>query len=96
MLVNKVLDYPREHFNLYAYLIYKETENRGYRTEWERFQPRDGAVVIVLGDRWELFKDWHNDRYMRQCLSNLQEKADCGAIPAEEWKRITDRWPEWR
>ena len=44
----------------------------------------------------ELFQDWHNGRYLKQCLINLQEKEDCGAIPAEEWKKITDRWPEFK
>ena len=38
---------------------------------------------------------WHDDRYLKQCLCNLQEKADCGAIPADEWKQITDKWPEY-
>lgn len=25
-----------------------------------------------------------------------EEKADCEAIPSDEWKRITDVYPEWR
>lgn len=40
--------------------------------------------------------DWHNDRYLAQCLANLQGKHDCGAIPEEEWKKTTDRYPEWK
>ena len=95
VLVNKVLEYPKEHFYRYGYMIYEEMLKRGYRAEWERFVPScKGAVV--LADEKDMYKNWHNDRYLRQCLSNLQEKADCGAIPAEEWKRITDRWPEWK
>lgn len=30
----------------------------------------------------------HNDRYLKQCLYNLQEKADRGIITKEEWKKI--------
>lgn len=30
----------------------------------------------------------HDERYLRQCLYNLQEKADRGIITREEWDRI--------
>ena len=91
VLVNKVMDYPPEHFNRYAWMIYNEMKGRGYSAEWERFTKEH--KIVLLADERDLFKDWHNDRYLVQCLYNLQEKADCGAIPVEEWKRITDRWP---
>lgn len=90
VLVNKVTDYPAEHFNRYAFMVYTEMQERGYRSEWKRFSK---GQILLMVDEQNMFKDWHNDRYLRQCLSNLQEKADCGAIPEEEWERITDRWP---
>ena len=93
VLVNKIMDYPPEHFNRYAYMVYEEMTKRGYRVDWERFKPRDGTRAVLLADERDLFKDWHTSRYLRQCLSNLQEKADCGAIPQDEWERITDEWP---
>lgn len=40
----------------------------------------------------ELFKDWHNDRYLKQCLLNLQEKYDCGGITQEEWDKIYNKF----
>ena len=91
VLVNKIMDYPEEHFNRYGYMIYEEMLKRGYRADWERFTMRDG--LVLLADERDLFKDWHTSRYLRQCLSNLQEKADCGVIPQDEWERITDEWP---
>ena len=90
VLVNKVLDYPPEHFNRYAFRVCMEMKARGYKAEWERFSK--GELTLLAPDK-DLFKDWHNDRYLRQCLYNLQEKADCGAIPQDEWEQITDRWP---
>ena len=36
----------------------------------------------------ELFKNWHTQRYLKQCVYNLQEKFDCGGISGEEWKKI--------
>ena len=32
ILVNKVLDYPREHFISYAFYVRQEMARRGYRT----------------------------------------------------------------
>lgn len=34
----------------------------------------------------------HNERYLKQCLYNLQEKYDCGGISEDEWKIIQDRF----
>ena len=96
VLVNRVMEYPTDHFRVYGLLVLGVMAGRGYHADLYRFNQyfvEYGPDVPALG---ALFDGWHNDRYLHQCLSNLQEKADCGAIPAEEWKRITDRWPEWR
>ena len=36
------------------------------------------------------FTIWHNERYLRQCYYNLQEKYDCGLIKEREWREIYD------
>ena len=93
VLVNRVLDYPKDHFYTFCKLVQQEMYRRGYRMTMQ-------AQRKIWRELWhyehDIFPGWHNDRYLKQCLANLQEKADCGAIPAEEWKRITDRWTEWR
>ena len=38
----------------------------------------------------DIYRDWHNDRYLKQCYHNLQEKYDCGGITKDEWN-IIDR-----
>lgn len=40
----------------------------------------------------ELFFNWHNERYLKQNLYNLQEKYDCGGISKDEWKVIEDKF----
>ena len=99
VLVNKVIEYPIDHLFRYADCIYAEMNRRGYRPDWVRF------VNLIRFNRKEhfeqindneLFAGWHNKRYLHQCLSNLQEKHDCGAIPEEEWDKITDQYPEWK
>lgn len=40
----------------------------------------------------ELFDDWHTDRYLTQCLYNLEEKYDRGGISQEEWDKIYNKY----
>ena len=95
VLVNRVMDYPMDHFQTYCYYVWDEMIKRKYRTSSSAMQKIWPGMFHYI-NYGHVFKGWHNDRYLKQCLANLQEKADCGAIPEEEWKRITDRWPEWR
>ena len=86
ILVNKVMDYPADHFYSYAQLIFHEMTVRGYKCDWNRLcKYSDWKEIIPLP---ELFAEWHNDRYLKQCFYNLQEKYDCGGISEEEWHDI--------
>ena len=96
VLVNRVMEYPIEHFRVYGLWVLGEMAGRGYHADLYRFNQYFGEYGPDVPALGVLFDGWHNDRYLKQCLANLQEKADCGAIPAEEWKRITDVYPEWR
>lgn len=96
LLVNKVLKYPEEHFWIYTLLVYHEMKKRGYSPHWYDFQKhyRYGKAEKLAKKRvylLDLFARWHNDRYLRQCYYNLQEKYDCGGISEEEWKLIENR-----
>ena len=91
ILINRIMDYPMCHFYLYAEMVFSEMIQRGYRCDSKRF-----TYYLPLGStiisKNELFSDWHNDRYYRQCYYNLQEKYDCGGITKEEWKKIPCNW----
>lgn len=87
ILVNKIMEYPLEHFHYYAGMIHDEMLNRGYKVNYSRF------------DKWlhleenhctydKLFTSWHNERYLKQCYYNLQEKYDCGGISEGDWNLI--------
>ena len=41
---------------------------------------------IDLGE--PIYFDWHNNRYLRQCYYNLEEKYDRGGIEEGEWLKI--------
>lgn len=90
LLVNKVLEYPLDHFIYYSGMVEKEMKKRGYKCDWNMFEKyglhtSDGKIMCSKN---MLFDGWHNDRYLRQCLYNLQEKYDCGGIPILEWLKI--------
>lgn len=39
-----------------------------------------------------IFPGWHNEAYLRQCLANLKEKFDRGAISETEWTKIDEKF----
>lgn len=87
LLVNKVMEYPREHFVTYAAHVAHEMEKRGYRVDINRFMKWGGEVQAFV--RFStIFAGWHNDRYLIQCFHNLEEKYDCGGISEEEWQKV--------
>lgn len=86
------MDYPIEHFIAYITLIKNEMCGRGYKCNTSKFtkwMPDWDTFTIDFG---EIFYDWHNDIYLRQSLYNLEEKALCQGIPADEWQIIYDRF----
>ncbi|MDD4084673.1 MAG: pyrimidine dimer DNA glycosylase/endonuclease V [Acidaminococcaceae bacterium] len=89
ILVNRVQEYPLEHLSAYLQMLTAEMERRGLRFDRAKVE----ALHEFLGKPGEitpseLFAGWHNERYLKQCLYNLQEKADCGRPGAEEWAII--------
>jgi uncharacterized protein (TIGR02328 family) len=91
ILVNRIMDYPIDHFIYYANLVEKEMKHRGYKCDYSVFE-KYGLVPSSNGtikcDYSELFKDWHNERYYIQCFYNLQEKYDAGGISEDEWNKL--------
>lgn len=99
ILVNRIMDYPIAHFCTYTQLVIDELKNRGYKIsdrainnfEWniDRICERQNNYnKNHHGDINHLFESWHNDKYLRQCYFNLQEKYDCGGIEPQNWAFI--------
>lgn len=101
LLVNKILDYPPVHFMEYARLIASEIIRRNYKVKAEtqnifckNFKKFGDPNETLIGANLKrvLFENWHNERYLKQCLYNLQEKYDCGGISDDEWKLIEEHF----
>ena len=96
ILVNRINDYPIDHFYAYCFAVYREMKKRNYKCDWEKLKKTLYQIVCIYVhvELYDVFRDWHNDVYLRQCLYNLEEKAICNGIPADEWQRIYDRFKD--
>lgn len=90
ILVNKIMNYPFDHFISYSYYIKKEMTKRGYRTMdnvWNKITSiaNDNYNILPIND---LFPEWHNNTYWIICYYNLKEKWLCDGIKNEDWNKI--------
>lgn len=91
-LVSYVMLYSREYFLQYVQQVVRELDKRNIKYQEKYYQEIDKFC-------WEnemcfhpCDYDEHSDRYLKQCLYNLQEKADRGIITKEEWQKIEDKF----
>lgn len=93
-LVNRVTEYPIEHFWAYTRIVHDEMMARGYGCDWYTFGKwcdGMGSFPEKLDVNYDdIFYDWHNNRYFWQCFYNLEEKYDCETFTDEEWEKICD------
>lgn len=97
ILVNKIMDYQIDHFVEYGCNVCLEMEYRGYKCDSSRFYKYFATKDIVVPlriDGEQIFPEWHDDIYLRECLYNLEEKFRAGGIPADEWRRIYNRFKD--
>lgn len=98
LLVNKVMEYPFYDFDCYTADVVHELRNRNYnisKTAISKYNSNTSKIIKVNSEDLSIFKNWHNNRYLKQCLMNLQEKYDCGGIPETEWQIIQDKFSQY-
>ena len=88
-LVSYVMKHDDEYFAKYVDLVRSEMGRRGIK-----YQNKYFSEMICFYGFDSKYKNYpeHNDRYLKQCLYNLQEKADRGIITQEEWQKIEDKF----
>jgi len=89
ILVNKVMDYPLDHFVSYSLLVRNIMSSRNYRTMdsvWNKIVSVCPDWKLISMD--ELYSGWMNLEYLEICYWNLREKYICGGITKKEWKPI--------
>lgn len=94
LLVNRIMDYPPEHFFSYAKWIESEMKHRGYKCDFEKFNKWYKQIKnaeCVWHRKEDILNNWHDNEYFIQCVYNLEEKFDCGGMTEEEWDKILAR-----
>lgn len=86
-LVSYVLNYNKDNFAWYTHQVYLELNKRNIKCKKEYMNE------IISFCHYRLWQDnleyeEHNDKYLKQCYYNLEEKHDRGIISDEEWEPI--------
>ena len=117
--INRLNDYPIEHFCIYCKLVIKEFKRRewtigtnaigklnenidyesiecDYKEKIEKDENgNEIKTVYVLtpdGKSEKLFENFHNERYIKQCLYSFQEKYDVNMLNDKEWKILENKF----
>lgn len=103
ILINFIYDYPKEQLLFYSDLIINEFDKRGYKIN--KIDNYRDYFADVSENALKMYRTIHtvfiysqiypkkmDERYLKQCLFNLEEKAMCGGITLEEWKKIYDKF----
>lgn len=89
------MDYPISEFNDYCNIVLDEMNRRGYKIRYDTIKKLErytGFVLDVIRRYKRPFVSWHTLQYLNQCMSNLEEKFDCGGISEEEWARLCEEY----
>lgn len=95
ILVNRIVDYPTGHFWEYGYLVCEAIRNKSYKCDFGKFEQwfdKPWGLLVPIYN--ELFSNWHNDKYLTQCMFNLEEKYDCQGITDDEWSVLLKGYKE--
>ena len=84
-LVSYVMNYHKGYFNNYVSKIVCELDKRKIKFKWLYIDE-----ICNFCNNTYISNNYpeHNNRYLKQCLFNLQEKYDRGIINFNEWNKI--------
>lgn len=86
MLVDRVTDYSKSHFNTYFKMYCDEYSKRyGKKVKQEYADEIDEFCGHMKLHGCELYAGWHGNEYLRICMSNIFEKYTCSGFSVEEW-----------
>ena len=90
-LVSYVMNYNKSLFYQYVAEIRAEMYKRNIKYNDKYFKEIIKFTLVELQELKDLsYYPEHNNRYLKQCYYNLQEKADRGIVTKEEWQKIED------
>lgn len=104
ILVNRIMDYPVTHWEAYCSLVILAMRYRDYKIDTEKLYQWNRIIIVEnklpqdnnggLIHSKDIFSKWHNDKYLIQCMFNLEEKHDCQGVTDEEWNVLLKGYKE--
>ena len=93
-LVSYVMDYQKSGFYVYVCRVCNEMEKRNIKFQKKFLDEIEYFCLFNQGNAMFNYPE-HNDRYLKQCYYNLQEKYDRGIISEYEWAKIKEEVKKW-
>ena len=92
ILINYVYDYNKEHLRVYACAVLDEMMRRGFKVSSMDNMARYFGDKTLFAARADIHYPEHNERYLRQCFYNLQEKFERGQkdFTCEQYTALVD------
>lgn len=87
------MDYDKSYFSNYVVKVAYEMEKRKIKFQ-EKYLDELLEFSCNLNTLLELNYPEHNDRYLKQCLYNLEEKAIRNIISKEDWNKIYNKFKD--
>lgn len=89
-LVSYVMNYDKVYFGTYVQHVISELHKRKIKYNDSLYCEICvfSGISYAIIEQSKIYYPEHNDRYLKQCLYNLQEKADRGIVSKEEWDEI--------
>lgn len=78
ILINYIYAYDKLDLLVYSDLVLTEMLKRGYKLNTAHYNNFFGTFDILYEADYKPFKYHHDNRYLKQCFYNLQEKFDRG------------------
>lgn len=88
-LVHYVTKYSKNIFYVYTLKVVNELKRREIRYQEKYLEEIKKFCCSEKEDKCFHYPE-HNERYLKQCYFNLQEKYDRGIIPEEEFKKVQE------
>ena len=99
LLINKVMEYPKNDFAryfVYYEALYHKRYGKWLSKQWEEFKAFDDTPIEKRSNGF--FDDWHTKEYLRSNMANLWEKHYMGVgksrITDEEWETLCRGYKE--
>lgn len=99
LLINRVMEYPRNHLVSYAFAYFNAYENRFTGKKLNDFR-KEFFEFGSFGQKYiaNPFPGWHNDEYLRVNMANLFEKYKFGSgsskITEKEWQKLLEGYAD--